>query len=208
MIIHHDNIKSELCELIIDKFDELNEQQIISQRTNDDIRIFGFEKVLDKNIVDLFFDIDNKASIKFFKKKPVYQTLMVNKIFEPFDKLSTGSGDGWHRDSYLKKQLKTIFYLTKVNVENGPFTYLEPKLKIFSRFYPMKARLSENVDNRLSFCSNKISMTSEKPGLGFSIITNYIHRGIPITKNVRYAIQVYSGLYKKLDFIEDLKIKL
>ena len=40
MIIHHDNIKSELCELIIDKFDELNEKQIISQSTNDDIRIF------------------------------------------------------------------------------------------------------------------------------------------------------------------------
>jgi len=208
MIIHHDNIKSELCELIIDKFDELNEQQIISQRTNDDIRIFGFEKVLDKNIVDLFFDIDNKASIKFFKKKPVYQTLMVNKTFVPFDKLSLGSGSGWHRDSYIERQMKTIYYLTKVNIENGPFTYLEPKLKIFSRFYPMKARLSENVDNRLSFCSNKISMTSEKPGLGFSIITNYIHRGIPITKNVRYTIQVYSGLYKKLDFIEDLKIKL
>ena len=208
MIIHHDNIKSELCELIINKFDELNEQQIISQRTNDDIRIFGFEKVLDKNIVDLFFDIDNKASIKFFKKKPVYQTLMVNKTFVPSDKLSLGSGSGWHRDSYIKRQMKTIYYLTKVNIENGPFTYLEPKSKIFSRFYPMKTRLSENADNKLSFCSNKTSMTSEKPGLGFSIITNYIHRGIPITKNVRYAIQVYSGLNKKLDFIEDLKIKL
>jgi len=208
MIIHHDNIKSELCELIIDKFDELNEQQIISQRTNDDIRIFGFEKVLDKNIVDLFFDIDNKASIKFFKKKPVYQTLMVNKTFVPFDKLSLGSGSGWHRDSYIERQMKTIYYLTKVNIENGPFTYLEPKLKIFSRFYPMKARLSENVDNRLSFCSNKISMTSEKPGLGFSIITNYIHRGIPITKNVRYAITVYSSFYKKNDFLESLKVKI
>ena len=206
MIIHHDNIKSELCELIIDKFDELNEQQIISETTNDDIRIFGFEKVLDKNIVNLFFDIDNNASIKFFKKKPVYQSLMVNKTFVPPDKLSLGSGQGWHRDSYLKKQMKTIYYLTKVNIENGPFTYLEPKLKIFSRFYPMKTRLSENTDNKLNFCSNKISITSEKPGLGFSIITNYIHRGIPITKSVRYTIQVYSSLYNKIDFIESIKI--
>ena len=208
MIVHHDNIKPELCELIIDKFDELNEQKIISQRTNDDIRIFGFEKVLDKDTVNLFFDIDNKASMKFFKKKPVYQTLMVNKTFVPSDKLSLGSGSGWHRDSYLKRNMKTIYYLTRVNIENGPFTYLEPKLKIFSRFYPIKRRLSENADNRLSFCSNKISITSDKPGLGFSIITNYIHRGIPIKKNVRYAIHVYSSFNKKNDILEDLKIKL
>ena len=206
MIVYHDNIKSELCELIINKFDELNEKKIISQSFNDDIRIFGFEKVLDKDIVNLFFDIDNKASMKFFKKKPVYQTLMVNKTFVPSDKLSLGSGSGWHRDSYIKRQMKTIYYLTKVNIENGPFTYLEPKLNIFSRYYPMKTRLSENADNRLNFCSNKISITSEKPGLGFSIITNYIHRGIPITKNVRYAIQVYSSFNKKVDFIERVKI--
>ena len=209
MIIYHNNLKNDVCKLIINKFDDLNQKQIISQKKNDDIRIFGFEKFLEKKTTNLLFDIDAKSSIKFFKKKPFNQTLMVNKIFESSEKkFNLGSGGGWHRDSYFKKQFKTIFYLTKVNIENGPFTYLEPKLKIFSRFYPMKARLSENVDNRLSFCSNKISMTSEKPGLGFSIITNYIHRGIPITKNVRYAIQVYSGLYKKLDFIEDLKIKL
>ena len=206
MIIFHDNIKYDTCKLIIDKFDELNEKKIVSETKKDDIRIFGFEKVLDKDIINLFFDIDNKASIKFFKKKPVYQTLMVNKTFVPFDKLGSGSGDGWHRDSYIKRQMKTIYYLTKVNIENGPFTYLEPKLKIFSRFYPMKRRLSENADNRLNFCSNKISITSEKPGLGFSIITNYIHRGIPITKNVRYAIQVYASFNKKIDYIESVKI--
>ena len=129
---------------------------------------------------------------------------MVNKTFVPSDKLSLGSGSGWHRDSYIKRQMKTIYYLTKVNIENGPFTYLEPKLKIFNRFYPMKTRLSENADNRLNFCSNKISITSEKPGLGFSIITNYIHRGIPITKSVRYAIQVYSVFYKKSDFLDSI----
>ena len=134
MIIYHDNLKSDICNEIIYKFDELNQKQIFSTKKKDDIRIFGFEKVLDKDVANLFFDIDNKASLTFFKKRPVYQTLMVNKTFVPSDKLGSGSGDGWHRDSYLKKQLKTIFYLTKVNIENGPFTYLEPKLKFFSRF--------------------------------------------------------------------------
>ena len=165
MIIHHDNIKSELCEIIINKFDELNEKKIISQSSDDDIRIFGFEKVLDENIANLFFDIDNKSSIKFFKKKPVYQSLMVNKTFVPSKKIGEGSGSGWHRDSYLKNQMKTIYYLTKVNIENGPFTYLEPKLNIFSRFYPMKTRFNDNCDEKLNFCSNKISIISKKTRL-------------------------------------------
>jgi len=208
MIIYHDNLKYDVCKLIINKFDELNNKQIFSTKKNDDIRMFGFEKVLDKNITSLFFDIDSKASIKFFKKTPLYQTLMVNKIFVPSDKLSSGSGGGWHRDSYLKRQLKTIFYLTKVNTENGPFTYLEPKLKIFSRFYPMKTRLSANADKKLNFCSNKISITSEKPGLGFSIISNYIHRGIPLINGERYAVTVYSVFEKKNKVLDSLKIKI
>jgi len=207
MIIYHDNLKYDVCELIINKFDELNNKQIFSKKTNDDIRIFGFEKVLEKKITNLLFDIDTKSSIKFFKRKPLSQLLMVNKTFVPSDKLSLGSGAGWHRDSYIKKQLKTIFYLTKVNIENGPFTYLEPKLKIFSRFYPMKTRLSADADKKLNFCSNKISITSKQPGLGFSIISNYIHKGLPIISGVRYAVTVYS-LFEKNDAIENLKIKI
>ena len=206
MIIYHNNINYDVCNNIINTFEELNKKKIVSQTLHDDIRIFGFEKVLDKDVVNLFFDIDNKASLTFFKKRPVYQTLMVNKTFVPSDKLGSGSGDGWHRDSYLKKQLKTIFYLTKVNIENGPFTYLEPKLKFFSRFYPMKTRLSADADKKLNFCSNKTSITSDKPGLGFSIITNYIHRGIPLINGVRYAITVYSDFNKKNDFVESIRI--
>tara|TARA_B110001454_G_scaffold54637_1_gene53434 strand:+ start:85 stop:708 length:624 start_codon:yes stop_codon:yes gene_type:complete len=207
MIIYHNNLKDDVCKLIINKFDELNQKQIFSIKKNDDIRIFGFEKFLEKKITNLLFDIDTKSSIKFFKRKPLYQTLMVNKTFVASDKLSSGSGDGWHRDSYFKKQLKTIFYLTKVNIENGPFTYLEPKLKIFSRFYPIKTRLSNDADKKLNFCSNKISITSEQPGLGFSIISNYIHRGLPIINGVRYAITVYP-LFRKNNVIENLKIKI
>lgn len=209
MIIYHDNLKSDICKDIIGKFDELNQKQIFSTKKEDDIRIFGFEKVLDKNITNLFFNIDTDSSIKFFKKEPLYQTLMVNKTFTPSEnKLALGSGGGWHRDSYLKKQHKTIFYLTKVNIENGPFTYLEPKIKIFSRFYPMKTRLSSNADKKLNYCTNKISIISEKPGLGFSIISNYIHRGIPLISGVRYALTVYSSFEKKNELFDSLKIKI
>lgn len=205
MIIYHSYISEDICKHIIDKFDELNKQKIFSYKTDDDIRMFGFEKVLDKDIVKLFFYIDSEASLRFFNKKPIFQSLMVNKTFKPSEKLGLGSGEGWHRDSLIKKQMKTIYYLTKVNNKNGPFTYLEPKLKIFCRFYPMKRRLGKNDENNLKFCSNKISITSNKPGFGFSMITNYPHRGIPVEDGVRYAVTVYSSLYenlyKKSDFI-------
>ena len=54
MIIYHKNIQDDLCKLIINKFDELNEKKIVSQRLNDDIRIFGFERVLNKDISNFF----------------------------------------------------------------------------------------------------------------------------------------------------------
>ena len=208
MIKIHDNLKEKLCNLIIDKFEKLNENKIISQRTNDDIRIFGFEKVLDKDISDFFFNIDSQSSIKFFKKKPVYQTLMINKTFVPNEGMGMGSGSGWHRDSYLKKQMKTIFYLSKVNINNGPFSYLEPKSKLFCRLYPMKPRLAIDSDRKLKFCSSKISITSNKPGLGFSIITNYPHRGLPVKDGVRYALTVYSSLNKKNETFSRLEINI
>ncbi len=208
MIILHNKLNKKLCTLIIDKFKELNANNIISQRTNDDIRIFGFEKVLDKNITDFFFNIDSEASIKFFKKKPVYQTLMVNKTFVPNEGMGLGSGSGWHRDSYLKKQMKTIFYLSKVNINNGPFSYLEPKSKLFCRLYPIKPRLSVDSDKKLKFCSSKISITSNKPGLGFSIITNYPHKGLPVKEGVRYALTVYSSLNKKNQTFSRLGINI
>jgi hypothetical protein len=208
MISFHNNLQENVCNLIIDKFEELNKKKIISQKTNDDIRIIGFEKVLKEDISDFFFDIDNKYSIKFFKKKPVYQTLMVNKTFVPTDGLGLGSGSGWHRDSYLKKQMKTIFYLSKVDIDNGPFSYLEPKSKFFCRYYPMKPRLSEDSDRKLKFCSRKIILTSDKPGFGFSIITNYPHRGLPVKHGVRYALTVYSSLNKKNERFSDLGINI
>ena len=208
MIIYHDRLKSDICDLIINKFEELNERNIFSEKNDDDIRIFGFERVLKKDIAELFFNIDNQSSKRFFKKKPITQTIMVNKTFKPSKKKGLGSGGGWHRDSYVKKQMKTIFYLTSVNIDNGPFTYLHPKIKIINRFYPIKVRLSENIENDLKIFSNKTSITSETPGLGFSIITNYIHRGIPVKKDVRYALTVYSSYDKKDNKIDNLKIKL
>ena len=42
MIIYHNNLKDDVCKLIINKFDELNNKKIFSIKADDDIRIFGF----------------------------------------------------------------------------------------------------------------------------------------------------------------------
>ena len=131
---------------------------------------------------------------------------MANKVYANEGKTSLGSGGGWHRDSYFKKQMKTIFYLTKVGPDNGPFSYLEPSFINFNRYFPFKRRLSKNIDKKLRFCSKKKLIISEEPGFGFSIVTNYIHRGLPIKTGVRYAITVYSNLYDNMNDIEKYKI--
>ena len=104
MIIFHNFLQKDICASIIKKFDELNDKNIVSQRKKDDVRVFGFEKVLDKNISNFFFDINSKSYLKFFKIKPKFQTLMVNKTFFSPNNTSLGSGGGWHRDSYFLNQ--------------------------------------------------------------------------------------------------------
>jgi hypothetical protein len=208
MIEYNKYLETDLCDKIVSKFEELNKSDFVSIRNNDDIRIFGFEKILDKDVVDYIFEIDKKASIKFFNKKPNYQTIMINKTFKPLNYKGLGSGGGWHRDSYFKKQMKTIFYLSSVDLNNGPFCYLEPKNELFSRYYPISKRLGENADKKLEFCTNKKYITAKKKGFGFSIVSNFIHRGLPVKKGVRYALTVYSSLNDKIKFIDNLKIKL
>jgi len=207
MFIQHNKIENNICRFVIDKFDELKNKNIVSNITNDDVRIFGFEKVLGKGLANFFFNLDKKSSIKFFKKEPLFQTIMVNKTFKPENGFGLGSGAGWHRDSYLKKQMKTIFYLTKVNNDNGPFTFLEPKNKIFSRSYPFGRRYGEDINKYLNFCGHKKIITSNEPGYGFSIISNFIHRGMPVKNGVRYALTVYSSIYNDNEIYENLKSK-
>ena len=46
---------------------------------------------------------------------------MANKLI--YKKGNLGSGGGWHRDTFFKKQLKFIIYLSDVGEKNGELFY-------------------------------------------------------------------------------------
>lgn len=188
--IEHRKLSKKTCETLIAKIDTLINQEIVSQKTDDDTRIFGFEKFISNELSRKLFEIDQKAAQQLKSRTPHYQSLMANKtVHHPYGK---GSGAGWHRDSYIKPQIKTIFYLNKVTNKNGPFELLIPKLSFFGRYIPIGTRISDDHVSNFSKFYDSRKFNADVQGLGFSANTNLVHRGNPVIEGERYAITVYS----------------
>ena len=189
----HNNIDHQNCTKLIHKFDSLMLDYQANISSLGDDRIFGFERFIDSSITKILFDLDSNFIYSQTNKKPVFQTLMMNHTY--YHNTAKGSGEGWHRDSCLKKQFKTIFYLVPVSTSNGPFRVFLNPYKIFNIIFKFKRRFSDEFVNFFSFFLRDVSViTSTSPGHGFSINTNLLHRGSKIVIGERYAITVYSYL--------------
>ena len=190
----HSQLSKENCVQLVNIFKDLTKYHQPSYSTIGDTRIFGFERFIPEDISNFIFKIDSDFIFDDAKIKPVYQTLMVNHTY--YDINSKGSGEGWHRDSCLKKQYKTIFYLVPVSSSNGPFRVFINPHKTFNILFRFKRRFSDKFINFFSFLLRDVSVfTSTSHGHGFSINTNLIHRGSKIVCGERYAITVYSYLH-------------
>lgn len=117
-----------------------------------------------------------------------------------FKENNKGSGGGWHRDSVNVNEFKAILYLSDVEEENGPFTYL------------LGSHDDTNVINSINFCGiqyGQLRLTEEevlkiekkfnlkkttftaKAGTLILVDTRGIHIGSPIKKGARYALTNY-----------------
>ena len=124
-----------------------------------------------------------------------------------------GSGEGWHRDAFLR-QFKAIIYLSDVALENGPFQIIKNShrpinvlrdIRVGILRY-MQSRLSQQeIDNILAVDSTRLMTYTAKAGTLILVDTSAIHRGLPILKGTRYALTNYyfpvasinSNLYEK-----------
>ena len=189
----HQSIPIENCIQLVKIFKNLLKKHQPSRSTIGDTRIFGFERFISKDISNFIFKTDSDFIFDDVKIKPVYQTLMINHTY--YDVNSKGSGEGWHRDSCLKMQFKTIFYLVPVSSSNGPFRVFINPHKIFNILFRYKRRFSDQFVKFFSFFLRDESVfMSSSYGHGFSINTNLIHRGSKIVSGERFAITVYSYL--------------
>ena len=187
----HNPLSSNVCELLIKNYSKLMLEYKPSMSTLGDNRVFGYERFIDDEVTSMLFKLDSDFIYSSCQHKPVYQTLMFNNTF--YNRDAKGSGEGWHRDSCLKKQFKTIFYLVPVSFNNGPFQCFVEKSLIFDFILRYKRRFSNKVISLVKlFVSPYKTFTSDVCGCGFSINTNLVHRGCPIVDGERYAITVYS----------------
>jgi hypothetical protein len=111
-----------------------------------------------------------------------------------------GSGGGWHRDYFLRKQTKAILYLSDTAEENGPFQYLEGShkygnIKSYIEKYNFKFnqyRYSQKEVNQiLDDTPNQLKTLTGKKGDLILVDTRGIHRGKPIAESERYALTNY-----------------
>lgn len=111
-----------------------------------------------------------------------------------------GSGGGWHRDSPVRRQFKSLLYLSDVNETNGPFEYLvgthrkESVVKLVShglQSYKQYRFSDEEIDTLLAQSGVKRFTFTGQAGDMALVDTKGIHRGAPMRAGVRYALTNY-----------------
>ena len=112
-----------------------------------------------------------------------------------------GSGGGWHRDDADAKQTKAILYLSDVEMENGPFQFIEGSHKpwdIYRMAFKYNFSFGQNrftdqeLEKVIQDQPNRLKTFTGKAGTLILTDTRGLHRGMPIRKGERYALTNYN----------------
>lgn len=110
-----------------------------------------------------------------------------------------GSGEGWHRDSFLV-QFKALLYLSDVRPGEGPFELLRGSEKLPRLVLDiLQARLGlaqnrlqdEQVRRLLRQRPDRLRTFIAPAGTLLLVNTSAIHRGQPLVRGTRYALTNY-----------------
>ena len=116
-----------------------------------------------------------------------------------YRKGNLGSGDGWHRDSFVN-QFKAIIYLTDVTEENGPFEYITRSHLVQQKFsdhfkygIPLKSTRIEDTSVRKLIAAQPDRHRILTASMGTLVLadTTGIHRGMPLIGGERFALTNY-----------------
>jgi hypothetical protein len=202
-------LTDEQCQEIMDSFDlavteSPYKDNFWKDPVGSDIRINGFEKIKPE-LLDFFTRNDHAQKLWSEVEKYASYTINVLKLFVMGNRVlyhvdSLGSGGGWHRDMYNKKQIKFIIYLNDVEEDAGAFQYIPGSHKPLTKLrafilgrgeYPGKTRYTDSEIQQ-----GEIKTYTAKRGTLVVADTTGIHRGSPITnpEKKRYALTLYSFL--------------
>lgn len=197
-------LSDEECEKLKVKINNLENAEETDRWRDDqgaDTRFFGINR-LDEAFSDAFF-----KSPQFEKVKSVFHAHTDRNIeeLESFvmaghlvsQKDSLGSGGGWHRDRYTKRQLKLIVYLSDVDENSGPFQFVKksytPGSKL-KRIFTLKEKPGQLRFDDKDINFNDVKNITGKKGTLLLADTTGLHRGRPMSdpNKERYAITLYT----------------
>lgn len=209
-------ISEELCDKIkndIDKIIADNKNKLVFDSNSNEVRIHGAEKYSElinqynqdqfiNDIGENFLNLNTKA---FFTLANI---VTANK------KSIHGSGGGWHRDSTMENQFKSMLYVNNVNKENGAFQYISGTNKKISIFKSILKNNIKSNQNRISQKSledillinpqYKLNTLEGKKGTLILFNSFGIHRGSRLNQSSRYALTNY--YFTKIQIEKDREI--
>jgi Phytanoyl-CoA dioxygenase (PhyH) len=207
----------ETCALARDEVDRVIAQypKYVNGNAKADQRVYGANNA--SQLIASFADYDVLASVASAYNREPTRTAFSLAARMPMTSGNQGSGDGWHRDAFLR-QFKAILYLSDVGPDNGPFQMIADSHRHHRVLADMRAgqlkymqyRLTEQEIERIiaSEPERKITYTA-KAGTLILADTSTLHRGKPIEAGTRYALTNYyfpesrieNGLYEKFDVL-------
>lgn len=170
-----------------------------------DQRVYGANNV--SRLIDSFAQNPVLLSVASAYNRELTCTAFTLAARMPASKGNEGSGEGWHRDAFLR-QFKAILYLSEVGLDNGPFQYVKDSyrpaqvLKDLRRgcLRYMQNRLSQpEVDRIVEGFPERICTYTAKAGTLILVDTSGIHRGMPINEGTRYALTNYYYPQNRID---------
>lgn len=209
-------LSSDKCKELRDKSDDFinsNPDKISVESNGSDTRVYGVDKH------DGTFKISKIEEISriIFKK---FSFIFSEDSFFLLGRIESsetnlGSGSGWHRDSPISHQFKTILYLSSVNEDNGPFEYIKGSHRFGSIVKSSKLLDKKISDKRFTegeiaklvdseVIDNPTKFTAKEGSLIF-VDTRGLHRGAPLREDRRYALTRYHFSSKQNKFSAGLK---
>ena len=171
-------------------------KNIIFESKGADQRIYGIDLINKEFNLDKFTHLEH-IPWRFYGTKAIEKFILYGEIFAAEENL--GSGNGWHKDSAFRPQIKFLIYLTDVGIENGPFEYIEgthtlkSTLKLCQKSSISKTRYD---DKEIGILVKERKINASRKILGSAgdliiVNTRGLHRGAPLIKGDRKAITAY-----------------
>lgn len=206
-----DYYTSEMCDELCNEIDSLIvkfQDKIWVDSKSSDHRIFGAEMY--STLVRKF--ATDEHILKLGEKYLETELKLTMTLAARLDYVSgnLGSGGGWHRDSVIFNEFKSILYLSDVEKFNGPFTYmlgshmqneLIHTIRKGNAQYDQYRFTDEQVYSIGLESGQKSKQFTAKKGSLILVDTRGLHIGAPIQSGSRYALTNYfspSFRYEKM----------